>query len=425
MSNTLAIAAVTDTLRNLLQTTLPALDATLGDLSVTTRTPDMARKTVSGSSLNVFLYATIVNAAWRNQDPPQLRPGETGTPPLALNLHYLLTAYGRDDTDQDAVSHRVLAAAMSVLHDHPVLDPGQLAAALANNDVGTQFERVRFTPLAMGLDEASKLWTAIQSSFRLSAAYEAAVVLIDSTVPGSAALPVLARGSADQGVQAVLGGAAVLTGMVPPRGQAATELGGTATVTGSNLAIDGTVLRFTSTWQPIPPETPPAPVELAPAPGTNSGELAITIPDLNTNPAAWGDWVPGFYTVTAVAPGTPALVSNAAAFALAPAITLTPHAPATAAAGDTVTVRCAPRIGAGQRVLVVFGNLPLPPATVVNPDPADPNFASSPTIVTFQVPTGMPGTHPVRLRVDGVDSIPVTFAGTVPTFDPAQQVVVP
>ena len=39
--------------------------------------------------------------------PRQLRPGESGTPPLALNLHYLLTAYGRGESDNDAVSHRV------------------------------------------------------------------------------------------------------------------------------------------------------------------------------------------------------------------------------------------------------------------------------------------------------------------------------
>ena len=105
MSNALAIAACTATLRNLLLAGIPALDSSLSDLQVTTQPPDLARRNVTTSQLNVFLYQTVVNAAWRNLDMPrQVRPGETGAPPLPLNLHYLLTAYGRGENDNDAVS---------------------------------------------------------------------------------------------------------------------------------------------------------------------------------------------------------------------------------------------------------------------------------------------------------------------------------
>ena len=83
MSNALAIAACTVTLRNLLLTGIPALDSTLSDLQVTTQPPDLARKNVTTSQLNLFLYQTVLNAAWRNLDMPrQVRPGETGVPPL-------------------------------------------------------------------------------------------------------------------------------------------------------------------------------------------------------------------------------------------------------------------------------------------------------------------------------------------------------
>jgi len=86
-----------------------ALDGDLADLEVTTQPPDLARKGVTKAQLNLFLYQTVVNAAWRNQDMPrQVRPGENAGPPLALNLHYMITAYGRGDGDNDAVSHRVL-----------------------------------------------------------------------------------------------------------------------------------------------------------------------------------------------------------------------------------------------------------------------------------------------------------------------------
>ena len=62
---------------------------------------------------------------------------------------------------------------------------------------------MRFTPFAMSTEEISRLWTAFQTNYRLSTAYEASVVLIDSTRPAPSPLPVLKRGDHDQGVTAV------------------------------------------------------------------------------------------------------------------------------------------------------------------------------------------------------------------------------
>ena len=66
MSNVLAIAATTRTLRNLLLAQVPALDAELSDLEVTLQPPDVARKGISKAQLNLFLYQVVANAAWRN-----------------------------------------------------------------------------------------------------------------------------------------------------------------------------------------------------------------------------------------------------------------------------------------------------------------------------------------------------------------------
>ena len=105
----------------------------------------------------------------------------------------MLTAYGSEN-DDESVSHRVLGGAMSVLHDHPLLDAQEISDALAGSGLETQFERVRITPIALPMDEMSKLWTALQSNYRLSAGYEITVLLIDgSERPVKAALPVLKR----------------------------------------------------------------------------------------------------------------------------------------------------------------------------------------------------------------------------------------
>ena len=170
MSNVLAIAAATRTLRNLLQQRMPLLDTDLSDLEVTLQPPDQARKGVSKAQLNVFLYQVVANPAWRNLDMPgRVRPGETAPPALALNLHYLITAFGRGDADLDAVSHRVLAAAMSTLHDCAVLDGDDIRNALPGNHLADQLERIRITPLPQSVDELSKLWTAFQISGSASA----------------------------------------------------------------------------------------------------------------------------------------------------------------------------------------------------------------------------------------------------------------
>ena len=49
--------------------------------------------------LNFFLYQVTPNLGWRNADLPSRENGGSRTtyPPLALDLHYLLTAYGSQD----------------------------------------------------------------------------------------------------------------------------------------------------------------------------------------------------------------------------------------------------------------------------------------------------------------------------------------
>src|SRR6185312_13190823 len=97
------------------------------------------------------------------------------------------------DSDIDATSHRVLAAAMSTLQDRSVLDGDDIRNALPGNDLASQIERVRVTPLPQSVEELSKLWTAFQTNYRTSAVYEVAVVLIDSQAAVRAPLPVLRR----------------------------------------------------------------------------------------------------------------------------------------------------------------------------------------------------------------------------------------
>jgi len=413
MSNALAVAATTATLRKLLLTQVPKLDSDLSDLEVTTQPLDVARKGITKAQLNLFLYQTMTNAGWRNLDMPrQVRQGETGVPALALNLHYLLTTYGRGESDNDAVSHRVLGAAMSVLHDHPVLSRAAIRTALAGNDLADQFEPLKITPLPLAIEEISKLWMVFMTQYRVSAAYEVTVVLIDSKTPVRSPLPVLARGPGDLGWPATASMAPVLTGIRPARSQQAARLGEDVAVEGGQL-VTSAQARFTSTRIAQPVELPVA--------GGDASEITIHLPDKAADPGALTRWAPGLYTLALLVrrPGAPTIASNEVAFALAPQITV---APATAAHGTVaLTITCEPRIVTGQRVLLLFGDHQAEAASSSTPpDPAQP------TTLQFSLPGVTAGRYLVRLRVDGADSIPVVYTGTppVPSFDPAQMVVV-
>ncbi|OLD64239.1 MAG: hypothetical protein AUF65_00125, partial [Chloroflexi bacterium 13_1_20CM_50_12] len=185
MSNGLAIAAVTSTLKLL-------LESHLNLHPVSTLPPDKARNGNTGDQINLFLYHTTVDAAWRNTDIPyQVRPGEIGQPPLPLNLFYLVTAYG--EGDDDIKSHRLLGRAMSVLHDHPLIGRTEIELIVPDSELQNQVERVRITFQPISLDEMSKLWMIFQTNYRISAAYQVSVVLIDSTRTTQTALPVLKR----------------------------------------------------------------------------------------------------------------------------------------------------------------------------------------------------------------------------------------
>ena len=70
MSNSLAIAAVTATLRSLLAAGLVTV-TDLNDAQVTAQPLDKARDaTATVNQVNLFLYLISPNAAWRNQDMP-------------------------------------------------------------------------------------------------------------------------------------------------------------------------------------------------------------------------------------------------------------------------------------------------------------------------------------------------------------------
>jgi len=213
MSNALAIAAVTAVLKDLLDNALVdhSVNTMLADaVEVSAVAPDRINlDALTAPRLNLYLYRITPNQGWRNVGLPSHSANgqRMSNPPLALNLHYMLTAYASQDFEAEIL----LGYAMQLLHEVPVLSREAIRttleapspvegailptarASLAAAALADQVELVKITPDLMTTEEISKLWAAFQATYRPTAAYQASVVLIESREAVPAPLPVQTR----------------------------------------------------------------------------------------------------------------------------------------------------------------------------------------------------------------------------------------
>src|SRR6516164_2263959 len=152
MSNALAIAAVSAVLRSLLNNAMTdqAISTTVGSpVTVTALPPDRIKTgDTEVPQLNIFLYHVASNAGWSNTDLPSrdTQGNRMTNPPLALDLFYLLSAYGKSDFDGEIL----LGYAMQMLHETPVLPRAAIRTALgsappgplAASDLADQIEQI-------------------------------------------------------------------------------------------------------------------------------------------------------------------------------------------------------------------------------------------------------------------------------------------
>ncbi len=401
MSNSAAIAAVTASLRNVLAESI-SQDPELADTIFTMQSPDIARgEGVNANQLNLFLFRTEVNAAWSNtQISDRTRPGEEAPPPLALTLFYLLVPYGRDNDAQRPFSHLLLGRAMSVLHDNPILTPETLRASVPELSAIRQIERVRLTLQPMNLDDLSKLWSGFQTQYRLSATYQASVILIESNRPVRAALPVLRRGPTGGGVVTQTDASPrmpILTAVEPN----AAGIGDGIILHGLHLAGERVLVRLTregQTW------------ELPVAEGASVDRVGFSIP----SDRGLGAGVHGVAVVAGTADHM--IASNTLALAIMPRITS--KLPMTArirSGGIVVDLEVSPPVQPSQFVSLLLGSREV--------RGSQPQAAQS--RLHFAVRGIEPGVYVLRVRVDGVDTPIIRKPDRDhPEFDPAARLTV-
>jgi hypothetical protein len=409
MSNSLAIAAVTTTLHSLI---FLGVREELGSGNITALPLDKARSNGEGNQVNLFLYHTSPNPAWRNERTVRGKLPQTGKAPLALDLFYVVTVYGQNDSE--IKSHRLLGAVMSVLYDHSTLSRAEIEAAtgieLSESDLHRQVEQITITPENLNFEEISQLWRGFQAQYRVSAAYKVSVVMIDSRLMPKSALPVLTRNWDNGGGTVYPGLAPTLQGIRLPHRQASAQFGDTIALDGmyldeGNLTVQLRNGRFGHT------------LELPTLPAQTETELQVQLPSPTDQSHAIAEWRAGVYSLSlAVQRPNYVWTTNALPFALAPQIlSITPQE--IPQGFSLLTLTCLPQVRPEQQVILLVGDRGISVQDLVSPtDPI------APSTLTFQLKDIQPGLYVLRLRVDGVDSIPIDFASTPLQFAESQTV---
>lgn len=417
MSTALAIAGVTTVLRDLLNDGMinHNVSAVLGStVTVSALPPDRVVQPggAEQTQLNVFMYLATPNTAWRNRELPSRDP--TGTQrltnaPLALDLHYMITAYGAEDLHADIL----FGYATQLMHENPVLtraairmalmpspplgsDLPPALRALGTSGLADQLEQIRITPYVMTTEEMSRLWSAMQTHYRPTAAYLATVVLIEATAPTVMPLPVLTREIV------------VVPDLVPPlptieqvdgfQNEGELRLDDVVTLRGVHL--DGTTRDVL-----LENERFGVAAVIAAMPGAESDQVRFTIPAARS-----ADFPAGIYRLSVELLPTGAILrrrTNHVPVVVRPDIAGLPITVARDGAGSaSFSLTVGPHVRPGQVVSLFLGALEVAPDA----------FVASTDTLAFVVPTAPVGNHLARLRVDGINSEIIDRTKTPPVF---------
>jgi hypothetical protein len=426
MSNALAIAGVSAVLQHYLYNLYhqPSVSASFpSPVHVTCLAPDQVQQqlTTGGATaenqVNLFLHLVTPNAAWRNVGYASLSSDGTtaiGNPPLALDLHYLLTAYGSEPWQAEAL----LGFALMMLHQAPVITRADIDAALVVRSgssypysgyplnstlplcgLGSQMEMIKITPESMSREEMAWLWTALKADYRPTFPFQVSVALLQPDISASYALPVLqvAFSAAPQPQAQILS-------IQTASGQPAAQPGDQVTLTGEFLTDANLVVL---THQKLGKQVQLTPLSTPPASATS---LTFALPDHTTANFPAGLYnleVQWYDSVKKVATQS----TNTIPFALAAWLPNTQTA-ATTPVGSQIQLKLssfAPPIFPGQTVNLSLSNIPTPSQTLVclssdaQPLPDD----NPATTLTFLFDPGLPTATDLlaRLVVDGVCSI--------------------
>lgn len=133
-------------------------------------------------AISLYLYRVTVNEHLRNV-PRVTEPDKP--PPLALDLHYLITAWADKADDEQ----RILGWVLHTLHSRQTLG----SSDLTTEGGWSQGDTIQLIPAELSNEDLMRIWDALDRPYHLSVSYIARVVLIEATGDAGSPKRVVAR----------------------------------------------------------------------------------------------------------------------------------------------------------------------------------------------------------------------------------------
>jgi hypothetical protein len=190
-----AIAVTGNTIRNLLAESWPR-DAFPGAQFRLFQAANLVNPLFTDLGVSIYLYRVTYNTARRSLPPRKRLNGERFKSSLALDLHFLVTAWGRSPEQQWSL----LAWTLRAIEDNPVLPAGVLNQNAGSSEEGTppivfgDDESVELVGDNLSLQDMVSVWEIAKHNQQPSVAIIARSVLIDSMVAMPEAGMVQTRG---------------------------------------------------------------------------------------------------------------------------------------------------------------------------------------------------------------------------------------
>jgi hypothetical protein len=356
--------------------------------------------------VSVYLYHVSQDSYQRNS-PVSGRAVPIPDQPLSLDLFYIVTASAKKEYVHE---QQAMSIALRCFHNNPFV---RITERIAGSDVKEEFS---LTMEIESVDKLGFLWQAFSTPFRLSAVYKVSVVFLTPDVtrppPGPPVQQVAVAPDAASDLFArsgqVFGTSRTVTFLTPDSTVAAPkfksfDLSPAVAAPGERFVLHGEALdqpTVSHLFLLLPDETEldvTGWMSADPKVPSTKSRITLDLPPGLGLPA--DSPLPGVYRLRAGSPGyrTSATPFSVAARVPVPAATNPPIL-----TGPLFTINGTGFIPGSTEVLL--SGTPLRPIGGA-PGAGEVNIGAS--VITFRAPLGIsPGLHPVRIRVNAVESAP-------------------
>jgi hypothetical protein len=189
MASTQAIAVTALALRGLLANACPK-DQFPGAEFRLFQAKDFQTPQQLNSGVSIYLHRVMFNTTRRNLPPRQERGGKRYRPSTPVDLHYLITAWGRTAEEQQGL----LGWAIRTLEETPVLAAGFLNRfAGERGEVFRSDETLELVGDILSIQDMFNIWEIAKHNHQASISYVVRMIHLDSEIELADAGPVQTR----------------------------------------------------------------------------------------------------------------------------------------------------------------------------------------------------------------------------------------